>query len=203
MIVAGDLNFGGPGTLPQGRIDTSYVLTDTFSHARGRHSIKLGGEYRHFINENFAEGTGSFNFPSVDAFLAGTANAFSITLGERRSLIDQRAAGAVRPGPDRHRRQPHDRSRPSLRVARDADRAGRSVRRVRRGERARWCASASDVDEIYQQNNRNVEPRARRRVEPLARRPHGPARRLRRGRSISRARRRSGTPRAIRRSRCR
>ena len=31
MIVAGDLNFGGPGTLPQGRFDTSYVVTDTFS----------------------------------------------------------------------------------------------------------------------------------------------------------------------------
>jgi hypothetical protein len=29
MIVAGDLNFGGPGTLPQGRFDTSYVFNDT------------------------------------------------------------------------------------------------------------------------------------------------------------------------------
>ena len=85
MIVAGDLNFGGPGTLPQGRTDTSYVLVDTFGHARGRHSMKLGGEYRHFVNENFAEGTGVFNFPSVDAFLAGTANAFNTTLGERRA----------------------------------------------------------------------------------------------------------------------
>ena len=93
MIVAGDLNFGGPGTLPQGRTDTSYVLVDTFSHARGRQSMRLGGEYRHFVNENFAEGTGVFNFPSVDAFLAGTANAFNITLGERTSVIDQRAMG--------------------------------------------------------------------------------------------------------------
>ena len=91
MIVAGDLNFGGPATLPQGRTDTSYVLVDTFRHARGRHSMTLGGEYRHFINENFAEGTGAFNFPSVEAFLAGTANAFNTTLGERRSVIDQRA----------------------------------------------------------------------------------------------------------------
>ena len=91
MIVAGDLNFGGPAILPQGRTDTSYVLVDTVRHARGRHSLTLGGEYRHFINENFAEGTGSFNFPSVEAFLAGTANAFNTTLGERRSVIDQRA----------------------------------------------------------------------------------------------------------------
>jgi hypothetical protein len=92
FVIAGDLNFGGPGTLPQGRIDTSYVLTDSFSRAIGRHVAKAGGEYRHFVNENFAEGTGAFNFPSVAAFLTGTANAFTITLGERRSIIDQRAA---------------------------------------------------------------------------------------------------------------
>ena len=46
MIVAGSLNFGGPGSLPQGRRDTSYVVADTFSRAGGRHSMKLGGEYR-------------------------------------------------------------------------------------------------------------------------------------------------------------
>ena len=93
MIVAGAVNFGGPGTLPQGRFDTSYVVTDTLSRAKGGHSIKFGGEYRHFVNENFAVGTGVFNFPSVAAFLSGTANAFNITLGERRSVIDQRAVG--------------------------------------------------------------------------------------------------------------
>jgi hypothetical protein len=91
VIVAGALNFGGPGNLPLGRYDTSYVVSDTFSRASGRHSLRLGGEYRHFINENFAEGTGTFNFPTVEAFLAGTANAYTTTLGERRSVIDQRA----------------------------------------------------------------------------------------------------------------
>jgi hypothetical protein len=91
LIVAGDLSFGGPAAQPQGRVDTSYVVNDTFTRATGRHVMKFGGEYRHFINENFAEGTGLFNFPSVSAFLAATANAFNITLGERRSVIDQRA----------------------------------------------------------------------------------------------------------------
>jgi hypothetical protein len=93
MIVAGDLNFGGPGLLPQGRFDTSYVFVDTFSRQSGRHLMKAGGEYRHFVNENFAEGTGVFNFPSVEAFLAGTANAFNTTIGECRSVIDPRAIG--------------------------------------------------------------------------------------------------------------
>ena len=91
MIIAGSLNLGGPGTLPQGRFDTSYVAADSFTVAIGRHLTTVGGEYRHFINENFAEGTGVFNFPTVSAFLAGQANAFNITLGERRSVIDQRA----------------------------------------------------------------------------------------------------------------
>ncbi len=159
MIVAGGLNFGGPGTLPQGRFDTSYVANDTVSRTSGHHAIKFGGEYRHFINENFAEGTGIFNFPSVAAFLAGTANAFNITLGERRSLIDQRALGLFI--------QDHLTAGDRLTLA--------------LGMRYEWhvtpterdnrfvvfdTASASlirvgvDLDQIYGQNARNFEPRA-------------------------------------------
>jgi hypothetical protein len=158
MIVAGDLNFGGPGTLPQGRTDTSYVGVDTFSYARGRQSLKLGGEYRHFVNENFAEGTGVFNFPSMEAFLTGTANAFAITLGERRSVIDQRAmalfvqdhiaisdAFTVELGM-RYEWHVTPTERNDRFVVFDA----RSVSLVRVGV---------DAGTIYQQNNRNVEPR--------------------------------------------
>jgi Carboxypeptidase regulatory-like domain/TonB dependent receptor-like, beta-barrel len=159
MLVAGDLNFGGPGNLPQGRTDTSYVLVDRLRHASGRHSMTLGGEYRHFINENFAEGSGVFNFPSVEAFLAGTANAFNATLGERRSVIDQRAMALF----------VQDQITLGQRVTLDL------------GMRYEWhvtpterdnrfvvfdAASASLVrvgvdmnNGIYQQNNRNLEPR--------------------------------------------
>ena len=35
MIVAGDLNFGGPGPLPQGRYDTLHVFADTFTPRAG------------------------------------------------------------------------------------------------------------------------------------------------------------------------
>ena len=51
---------------------------------------------RRFYNDNFAEGTGAFNFPSVGAFLSGTANAFSITLGERRSHTRKTASRCSR-----------------------------------------------------------------------------------------------------------
>jgi len=91
LIVAGGLNFGGPAGFPAGRDDSLYDIGDSLSIVSGRHAMRLGGEYRHFINGNVAEGTGAFNFPSVPAFVAGTANAFTITLGERTSHIDQRA----------------------------------------------------------------------------------------------------------------
>jgi hypothetical protein len=158
LIVAGGLSFGGPANYPQGRTDASYLVTDTLHLMRGRHTVRLGGEYRHFLNENYLEGTGAFNFPSVDAFLAGTANAFSITLGERRNHISQRALGMF--------------VQDSVAV--------RSDLTIELGMRYEWHVTPTerddkfvvfdapsvsllrvgmDVADIYQQNNRNFEPR--------------------------------------------
>jgi hypothetical protein len=158
MLVAGGLNFGGPSIYPLGRDDDSYVFTDTVSYVHGPHNLKAGGEYRHFVNQNFNEGVGSFNFPTVAAFQAGIANAFSTTLGERRNHIDQRALAlfvqdsvAVRSNltlelgmryewhvtPTEHHNQF---------VVFDAGRG--------------WLSQVGvHVDKIYQQNNRNFEPR--------------------------------------------
>jgi hypothetical protein len=158
MAVAGGLNLGGPSGFPQGRDDVLYVFADTLSSDRGRHSLKLGAEYRLFRNENFAEGTGLLNFPSVASFLSGTANAFSITLGERRDDIRQSAVGFFF----------QDRVALTSRLTLDL------------GLRYEWhvtptehddkfvvfdAATVSllrvgvDVDTIYRQNNRNFEPR--------------------------------------------
>jgi hypothetical protein len=158
IVVAGDLNFGGPAIFPQGRYDTLYVFNDTLSRTRGRHSIRLGGEYRHFINENFAEGTGRFNFPSVASFLAGTANAFNITLGERRSLIDQRAVSLF----------VQDRvtlfDQLSLELGMRYEWHVTPTERDRRfvvfdAARGSLVRVGVDVDQIYQQNDTNFEPR--------------------------------------------
>jgi hypothetical protein len=158
MVVAGALNFGGPATLPQGRKDTLYVFNDTLTYAAGRHTAKAGGEFRRFLNNNFAEGTGQFNFPGMAAFLSGTANAFGITLGERRSRITEDALSFF---------------------AQDAIRLGPSLT-IDLGLRYEWhmtpterddqfvvfdAATASlvrvgvDVDKIYRENDRNIEPR--------------------------------------------
>jgi hypothetical protein len=92
-VAGGSLNFGGPANQPSGRGDTTYVVADTINWLRGLHSVKLGGEYRQFLNNNFRQVTGSFNFATTAAFLNGTANAFSTTLGNQSSSIAQGALG--------------------------------------------------------------------------------------------------------------
>jgi outer membrane receptor protein involved in Fe transport len=92
-IAGGSLNFGGPANFPSGRGDTTFIAADTVNWLRGKHSLRLGGEFRQFLNNNFRQTTGSFNFPSVAAFLAGTSNSFSITLGNQSSSIAQPALG--------------------------------------------------------------------------------------------------------------
>ncbi|HEU4836654.1 MAG TPA: carboxypeptidase-like regulatory domain-containing protein, partial [Pyrinomonadaceae bacterium] len=83
MAVGGTgLNFGGPAGFPQGRSDTTYVVSDTLSYLRGNHSFRFGGEWRRFYNNNTAKDTGNFAFANMAAFLAGTANTFTVTLGD-------------------------------------------------------------------------------------------------------------------------
>ncbi len=158
LLVAGGLNFGGPAPYPQGRTDTLYVVNDTLTYAAGRHSIRAGGEYRRFYNDNFAEGTGAFNFPSVGAFLSGTANAFSITLGERRSHITEDGValfaqdqitlgrGLTLDLGMRYEWHVTPTERDDQFVVFDVDSA--SLLRV-----------GTDLDEIYRQNATNIEPR--------------------------------------------
>jgi len=88
--VAGELNFGGPLQL-NGRSDTSFAGSDTLSSLHGRHSIKVGGEYRRVYSNLFVHDPGRFNFPTVAAFIAGNANSFSITLGDQSASIAQGA----------------------------------------------------------------------------------------------------------------
>ncbi len=158
LIVAGALNFGGPANFPAGRHDTLYVFNDTVTSIAGRHAMKAGGEFRRFHNNNFAEGTGQFNFPSMAAFLSGTANAFSITLGERRSRIVQDALSffaqdAITIGPSltidlglRYEWHMTPTERDNQFVVFDA--ATASLVRV-----------GIDVEKIYRENNRNFQPR--------------------------------------------
>ena len=92
-IAGGALSFGGPSTNPSGRGDTTIVAANMLSILHGRSSLKIGGEFRKFLNNNFRLGTGLITFPSVAAFLADTANSFSVTLGNQSSSVAQGALG--------------------------------------------------------------------------------------------------------------
>ena len=88
------LNFGGPTGFPQGRSDTTYVVSDTLSYLHGNHSFRFGGEWRRFYNNNTGKDTGSFGFANMGTFLQGNANTFTVTLGDVSSAIAQGALGA-------------------------------------------------------------------------------------------------------------
>ena len=87
------LNFGGPANFPQGRTDTTFVLSDTLSYAWGRHAFKFGGEFRTFHNINFQTNGGTFVYPSLADFQAGRGSQFTVTLGDIDSDLTQKAFG--------------------------------------------------------------------------------------------------------------
>ena len=152
------LNFGGPAGFPQGRSDTTFVVSDTLSYLRGNHSFKIGGEFRRFYNNNFNLDTGTFTFANVSAFQAGTGNGFAITLGDRSSAIGTGALGLfiqdnfkVRKNLTLELGLRYDwNMTPTERFDRFVvfDPATVSLRRV-----------GQDIDEIYNQNNKNFQPR--------------------------------------------
>jgi len=152
------LNFGGPSNFPQGRADTTFVVSDTLSYQRGNHSFKIGGEFRRFYNNNFNLDTGTFSFANVAAFQSGTGNAFAITLGDRSNAIGTGALGLfiqdnykLRPGLTLELGFRYDwNMTPTERFDRFVvfDPATASLRRV-----------GTDIDEIYEQNNKNFQPR--------------------------------------------
>jgi len=157
-ISGGNLNFGGPSIFPSGRGDTTVVAGDMMSCLCGRLSLKIGGEFRQFLNNNFRMGTGTFNFPSVGTFLADTANSFSVTLGNQSSSIAQGAVGLFI--------QTNYKCRPNLTLELGLryewnmtpdERYGRFI--VFDPSSASLVRLGQGSDGIYHQNNKNFQPR--------------------------------------------
>ena len=158
ISVAGGLNFGGPSTNPSGRGDTTFIVGDSFNYQHGKHSFKAGGEYRQFLNNNFRRGTGSFNFPTVAAFIAGTANSFNVTLGSQSSSIAEGALGFfVR---DNNKLRSNLTLELGLRYEWNmtpSERYDRFI--VFDPATASLIRVGTDLDRVYHQNNKNVQPR--------------------------------------------
>jgi hypothetical protein len=157
-IAGGALDFGGPSNFPSGRGDTTFVAGDTLSGVYGKHSLKIGGEYRQFLNNNFRTATGSFGFPSVAAFLAGTANSFSVTLGNQSSSIAEGALGFF--AQDNFRWRPNLILELGLRYdwnMTPTERYGRLI--IFDPASSSLVRLGSGAGPIYQQNDKNVQPR--------------------------------------------
>jgi hypothetical protein len=156
--VAGGLNFGGPVQMPQGRGDTTVILADTVNYIRGRHSLKFGGEYRSFYNNNFVNDTGLFNFPSIGAFINGVANSFSITLDPRVTSVKQDAIGAFIE--DRFKWRNNLTLEIGLRYDANltpTERYDRFV--VFDPESNSLLRVGRDIDQVYESNAKNFQPR--------------------------------------------
>ena len=94
QVLAAGLTLGGPAGFPQGRFDTTGVFSDTLNVLRGKHSIKVGGEFRRFINDNHTSDPGLFRFSTMTSFLNDQASFFNVTPGNRPSRIFINALGA-------------------------------------------------------------------------------------------------------------
>ena len=156
-IGGGALNLGGPSPFPSGRTDTTFVIGDVFSCLCGRHSLKIGGEFRQFVNDNIRVGTGAFNFPTISDFLAGTANSFSVTLGNQKSSIVQGALGFFV--------QSTYKWRPNLTLELGLRYDWNLTPKEQDGRFVVFDTSTASLvripsdGEIYHQNNKNIQPR--------------------------------------------
>jgi hypothetical protein len=157
-VAGGGLSFGGPATQPSGRGDTTFVLADTVNWLYGPHSLKFGGEYRQFLNNNFRQGTGSFNFATMAAFIAGTANSFSVTLGNQTSSIAEGAVGFF--VQDNYKLRKDLTLELGLRYdwnMTPSERYDRFI--VFDPNTASLLRVGTNIDEIYHENNKNLQPR--------------------------------------------
>ena len=91
ITVSGAFTFGSSALSARGDLTT--VLSDTLSWTHGNHTIKFGGEERRENSNNITTSPGTFTFPSIAAFLADQASAFSTTTSNRSNRSYENALG--------------------------------------------------------------------------------------------------------------
>jgi outer membrane receptor protein involved in Fe transport len=94
ISVTGAFAFGGLSGFPQGRGDNTVTLSDTLSWVHGKHTIKFGGNLYRINSDNFSYTPGTFTFPSISAFLADQANAFTANAGNGSNRSYSTSLGA-------------------------------------------------------------------------------------------------------------
>ena len=88
LSVTGGFDLGGPSNYPQARTDWIYQMIDnytwTLSGTRtGEHSVKTGAQVKIFKSDGFFDSNfrGTYTFPSLSAFVAGTPTRFTQNQG--------------------------------------------------------------------------------------------------------------------------
>lgn len=152
-----NLQFGNNNSSGRGVMTAS--LGDTLTYLRGRHSLKIGGEWRPSWSNNFSTSVGTFTFANVNAFVAGTANAFTQTLGDTSTANKLNSLGLfiqdnykIRPGLTLELGFRYDwNMTPTERYNRYIlfDPVANSLVRV----------GSSSLDKVYHQNAKNFQPR--------------------------------------------
>ena len=94
ISVTGAFAFGGLNGFPQGRGDNTVTLSDTLSWVHGSHSIKFGANVYRINSDNFSYTPGTITFPSITAFLADQANAFTANAGNGSNRSYSTSVGA-------------------------------------------------------------------------------------------------------------
>jgi hypothetical protein len=160
-IASSGLNFGGPSGFPQGRNDTSFVVADTLTWQKGRHSLHFGTELRRFQNNNFTGDTGAATYADEAAIAAGNVRAFTITPGTRPSRIFADSfAGFVQ---DSFKLKSYLTLELGLRWdwnKTPTEGANRFVVFVPGGlDSSRLVRVGSGIDDVYVQSNKNFQPR--------------------------------------------
>jgi hypothetical protein len=89
ITVSGAFTFGSSAISARGDLTT--VLSDTLSWTHGNHTVKFGGEERRQNSNNITTSPGTFTFPTIAAFLADQASAFSTTTSNRSNRAYENA----------------------------------------------------------------------------------------------------------------
>jgi hypothetical protein len=161
ISITGGINIGGPSGFPQGRTDSTFVLSDTLSYLHGNHSFKFGGEFRRFHNDNFTSDPGTFTFANVANFIlaAPVPASFAVTKGDRPSTITQRALGLY--VQDNYKWRPNVTVELGLRYDWNMTPTESQNRFVIFDVPSRSLVQigSNGLKDVYHQNSRNFEPR--------------------------------------------
>lgn len=151
------LQFGDERAFPQGRGDTTVAFSDTLSYIAGKHSLKFGGEFRDFRNNNFNGDPGQLIFNTSAGFMNGTVSSAARTVGNVANRLTQNALDFF--AMDSFKWKPYFTLELGIRYAWNMTPSEADNRFVNFVPGLGTGSMLVPVTEPYQQNDKNFQPR--------------------------------------------